>query len=260
MNRIPYFICIGTMRNKIDMVAPCIGSILRRAGFNVIGTEDDTVHALNVMRRISEIQNIDNRLYQVIGIDATIRTDKRAWINDNPIRPGSALRKELPSIGECGIRINVLNDIPISEQIEVIMEQHEQYENETRTLAAEVAHDIMNIYHYPYGRGNKRLRAIHNAKLILMGHTYREIASKEEYCKSTVANDVKRLQNINPELYIACMEAIGEQLKYRPMKAAYASWKSRERKKHEDTDKQCGIIGYSADIHILDDQITDTNS
>lgn len=144
LERIPYFVCIGTSRSTIDMVAPCIGTILDENNFEVIGTEDDNLHALNMWRKTKILDKLDKTRYQVIAIDAAV-SSKQVSVNTFPVQPGKAMKKILPKLGEISIHVSILYDLSPEEQLEHII-NNTGSEEETRRLANVIAHQIIKMY------------------------------------------------------------------------------------------------------------------
>ncbi|OMD19948.1 spore protease YyaC [Paenibacillus odorifer] len=62
------FACIGTDRSTGDSLGPLVGTYLERFGYEVVGTIDDPLHAVNLEERISEI----DKKKTVIAIDACL--------------------------------------------------------------------------------------------------------------------------------------------------------------------------------------------
>lgn len=145
LNRKPFFVCIGTSKNRVDMVAPCLGSILKSEGFDVIGTEEDNLHALNIRKRIKEIQDIDTTVYQVIAVDSTIGSNRIAILG-RPTKPGKSMGKDLPEIGEISICLNINNNLPREEQREKMLSDDPLCEMESRILARLMAEKVKKLY------------------------------------------------------------------------------------------------------------------
>lgn len=109
--RIPLFLCIGTMNNTLDSIAPRIGSMLSKMGYNVFGTEDDPLHGLNIETLYrQEICSYPRAIFQHIAIDASRLTednkDKDFVISKKSCKPGSGVGHKLPEIGEILIECN----------------------------------------------------------------------------------------------------------------------------------------------------------
>lgn len=101
-------VCIGTDRSTGDSLGPLVGTILqekRLKHIHVYGTIDDPVHAVNLQSTLDNISNQFRNPY-VIAVDASLgRLDSvgTVAVNDSPLKPGAALEKELPEVGECSI-------------------------------------------------------------------------------------------------------------------------------------------------------------
>lgn len=101
-------VCIGTDRSTGDALGPLIGTnLLKRnlSSFDVYGTLENPVHAINLNEQMDEI----NKKYQnpfIIGIDACLgRINSVGTISlaDGPVKPGAAVNKQLPPVGDIHI-------------------------------------------------------------------------------------------------------------------------------------------------------------
>ncbi|GAF66353.1 hypothetical protein BTS2_3253 [Bacillus sp. TS-2] len=98
-------VCIGTDRSTGDSLGPLIGSKLESAklkNFDVFGTLKDPVHAVNMKEKM-DIITIQYEEPFIIAIDACLGKMKNVGeitISDGPVRPGAAVKKDLPSIGD----------------------------------------------------------------------------------------------------------------------------------------------------------------
>ncbi|AEO93478.1 spore protease [Bacillus phage G] len=102
------FICIGTDRNTGDSLGPFVGTYLNAIGYtNVIGTIDEPLHALNLEEIV---QKIPKDKY-IIAIDSCVSQIEEllhsVTVKNTPVRPGSAVNKKLPSVGDVSILVNV---------------------------------------------------------------------------------------------------------------------------------------------------------
>ncbi|MDF2608440.1 MAG: hypothetical protein K0S34_2642 [Bacillales bacterium] len=101
-------VCIGTDRCTGDSLGPIIGTKLqeqRVSNFNIYGTLEDPVHALNLQETLDLINNSYDSPY-VIGIDACLGKKENigaVQINDGPVIPGAAVNKKLPPVGNMHI-------------------------------------------------------------------------------------------------------------------------------------------------------------
>ncbi|OMD19965.1 spore protease YyaC [Paenibacillus odorifer] len=62
------FACIGTDRSTGDSLGPMVGTYLARMGYEVVGTLDDPLHAVNLEERINQF----DKKKTVIAIDACL--------------------------------------------------------------------------------------------------------------------------------------------------------------------------------------------
>lgn len=101
-------VCIGSDRSTGDALGPLIGTQLKQyklTSFNVYGTLEEPVHAINLEDKMNEINNkYDNPF--IIGIDACLGRSTSVGIisiNDGPVKPGAAVNKKLPPVGNIHI-------------------------------------------------------------------------------------------------------------------------------------------------------------
>ena len=98
-------LCIGTDRSTGDALGPLIGTSLSKKALpklNVLGTLDQPVHATNLDEYIKYIQNSYYNPY-IVAIDACLgKMDSVGNITlaNGPLKPGAAVHKELPAVGE----------------------------------------------------------------------------------------------------------------------------------------------------------------
>ncbi|SDC47975.1 putative sporulation protein YyaC [Terribacillus halophilus] len=101
-------LCIGTDRSTGDALGPIIGSFLTEKPLNrlqVYGTLESPVHAVNLVERLQMITEKHPNAY-IIAIDACLgRTTSIGSIiaSPTPLRPGAALKKNLPAVGDAQI-------------------------------------------------------------------------------------------------------------------------------------------------------------
>ena len=105
-DREPFFICIGYPEHVYDSVAPRVGTMLKKAGYKVLGTMESPLHALNI-KESEQIINKYKSSFHVIALDAVITANNYLYrIKKEPCKPGAGVKKELPMIGESTIMIN----------------------------------------------------------------------------------------------------------------------------------------------------------
>lgn len=101
-------LCIGTDRSTGDSLGPLVGeklSFLIRNHFVLYGTLKTPIHAKNLNDTIEEINHTYRNPY-IIAIDAclgSIQNVGKIIIEDKPLRPGSAVNKNLPAVGDLSI-------------------------------------------------------------------------------------------------------------------------------------------------------------
>jgi len=121
-------ICIGTDKSTGDSLGPLVGYFLDKGLFlntnniHVYGTLEKPVHAKNLIQYINIIdEKFDNPF--IIAIDASLGMYNRVGfisVWDGPLKPGSAVNKELPLIGN----IHITGVVNISGFMEFILLQN----------------------------------------------------------------------------------------------------------------------------------------
>ena len=105
------FICIGTDRCIGDAVGPIVGHLLTKHNvpYAVYGTLEKPVHATNINTVLEKIKKKYPTSY-IIAIDACIGSELGTIkIEENSIKPGRGLGKDLPAIGDLSIKAIVSN-------------------------------------------------------------------------------------------------------------------------------------------------------
>lgn len=101
-------ICIGTDRSTGDALGPLVGSKLEQMNiqnFHVFGTLDEPIHALNLEDNIQNIQTSIPDSF-IIAIDACLGKSQSIGsitVGEGPSKPGAAMNKKLPAVGELHI-------------------------------------------------------------------------------------------------------------------------------------------------------------
>ena len=108
-NRPVIFLCIGTDRSTGDSLGPLIGYKIKGLSGNKIyiyGSLESPVHAKNLQEIITKIYKTFKNPF-LIAIDSSlgsVHNIGKVIIEDTPLVPGSALKKNLPSIGDICIK------------------------------------------------------------------------------------------------------------------------------------------------------------
>lgn len=98
------YVCIGTDRATGDCLGPLTGSKLKSylSSAYIYGTLEEPVHAVNLNDTLLHIkENFSNPL--IIAVDASLgNKDRIGYINirKGAIKPGTALKKDLPPVGD----------------------------------------------------------------------------------------------------------------------------------------------------------------
>lgn len=98
------FVCIGTDRATGDCLGPLVGTRLRslNSSMNVYGTLKDPAHATNLVQ-VMELIRCSHRHPLIVAVDACLgSSDRVGFINikKGSLKPGTALKKTLPEIGD----------------------------------------------------------------------------------------------------------------------------------------------------------------
>lgn len=107
-NREIVIICIGTDRSTGDCLGPLVGEKLKfliRGKVSLFGNLETPVHAKNLQETIDMINSKYKNPY-IIAIDAclgSIQNIGKIIVDNKPVRPGSAVNKNLPPIGDLSI-------------------------------------------------------------------------------------------------------------------------------------------------------------
>lgn len=133
--------CIGTDRSTGDSLGPLVGTYLseiKPKHMTVYGTLHEPVHGKNLETYIEKINSYHRNPF-VIAIDACL--GKRTSIGNlisikEPLKPGAALNKDLPMIGD----VNVTGVVNISGCMEYTVLQ-----NTRLSLVVDMAKQITNI-------------------------------------------------------------------------------------------------------------------
>lgn len=108
-NRPIIFLCIGTDRATGDSLGPLIGYKLkniRHKNFYIYGSLESPIHSINLESILDKINNNFINPF-IIGIDASlgnVQNIGKIFIEDLPLRPGLAVNKSLPQVGEMSIK------------------------------------------------------------------------------------------------------------------------------------------------------------
>lgn len=107
-NRPVITVCIGTDRSTGDSLGPLVGWLLQRklpANNFIYGTIDKPVHAANLLEVINELELTFRNPY-IIAVDACLgKLESVGCVNiaEGSLKPGAAVNKNLPAIGDLSI-------------------------------------------------------------------------------------------------------------------------------------------------------------
>lgn len=100
--------CVGTDRSTGDALGPFVGTYLKKRRLNqmtVYGTLQDPIHAINLKESIYHIKQSHQRPF-IIAVDASLGKKTsigQLVVKKGALKPGAALNKMLPSIGDLHI-------------------------------------------------------------------------------------------------------------------------------------------------------------
>lgn len=98
-------VCIGTDRSTGDSLGPLTGTFLqekRPRNLTIYGTVHDPVHATNLESYLEFIRDEHKNPF-IIAVDACLGRNTsigHITAQNGPVRPGAALAKSLPSVGD----------------------------------------------------------------------------------------------------------------------------------------------------------------
>lgn len=106
-NRKIIVLCIGTDRSTGDALGPLTGSKMHSINMypHVFGTLDDPVHATNLADMVAAIQSSFEKPY-IIAVDACLGKIENVGcvsLGLGPVKPGAAVKKDLPAVGDAYI-------------------------------------------------------------------------------------------------------------------------------------------------------------
>lgn len=102
------FLCIGSDRSTGDALGPLVGNNLKsfkNKRIYIYGSLYNPIHSQNLNNIINKIKNNFNNPY-IVAIDASLGSLKnvgKIFIQNKPLKPGLALNKDLPPVGELSI-------------------------------------------------------------------------------------------------------------------------------------------------------------
>lgn len=105
---VPVFFLVGANSSTGDALGPFVGWFLRRKGFcgPWLGELSDPVHAANIRERMNEVRwraAAYGREPFLIAVDAAVGRAGHITVNRGPLRPGAAMGKSLPAVGQVHI-------------------------------------------------------------------------------------------------------------------------------------------------------------
>lgn len=148
-------VCIGTDRSTGDCLGPLIGEKLIHKNlscFHVFGTLENPVHAVNLQETITAILHTFEDPF-VIGVDACLgKSSSVGFISlaNGPVKPGAAVNKDLPEIGN----INITGIVNVGGFMEYMVLQNTRLHLVMKM--ADIISDSIYIADKKYGRQTDR--------------------------------------------------------------------------------------------------------
>lgn len=142
--------CVGTDRSTGDSLGPLVGSQLSKYNipeFNIYGTLDEPVHAMNLKDKIAEIHNHFMNPY-IIAVDASLgqlSSIGHIQVGDGPLKPGSGVNKELPPVGN----IHITGIVNVSGFMEYFVLQNTRLSivmNMAEVISDSLYHSLQTLY------------------------------------------------------------------------------------------------------------------
>lgn len=103
------FCCIGSDRCTGDTLGPLTGSFLNKSisfPYEIVGTLENPLHALNLDATLQHLNHHATKPF-IIAIDACLGNENAVGhiaVQDGPILPGKAVKKQLPPIGDISVK------------------------------------------------------------------------------------------------------------------------------------------------------------
>lgn len=141
-------ICIGTDRSTGDSLGPLVGNFLQESfikNFHVYGTLDDPIHAVNLIDKLSYINERHPDSF-VIAVDACLGRMKNIGmikVLHGPLKPGAGVKKELPPVGN----IHITGIVNVSGYMEFFVLQNTRL-NLVMKMAKQIAAGIRLADYY----------------------------------------------------------------------------------------------------------------
>jgi len=166
-------LCIGTDRSTGDALGPLTGTRLRALGLPsscIYGTLDDPVHATNLKEVLTIIQKQHTNPL-LIPVDACLGKMDRVGnlnIRCGSLSPGTAVKKDLPAVGE----FHISGNVNVSGFLE-----HMVLQNTRLSLVMNMADVISRaVFFALYHRTNPNLRHLEPSNPYLTGYTLNQVS------------------------------------------------------------------------------------
>ncbi|ASK61777.1 spore protease YyaC [Virgibacillus phasianinus] len=147
-------VCIGTDRSTGDSLGPLTGSLLtnhKPRHLTIYGTIHDPVHATNLDTFIKRIHNVHRNPY-IIAVDACLGKSASVGniiLGSGALKPGAALNKTLPQIGDIHLTgvVNISGFMEFSilqnTRLSVVIDMAKQLANLLITIDNKLQHSFI---------------------------------------------------------------------------------------------------------------------
>lgn len=165
------FACIGTDRSTGDSLGPLVGTALSKLGLTVIGTLHEPLHALNIHENIERVK-VEYPNHFIVAIDACLSKSERiglVTIKSGPLKPGAAVNKDLPLIGDVSIK-GIVN---VSGYME-----HQVLQSTRLSMVMDMAEEIAGMCEHVMKKrkfSDVAVSEVASASILKGGETVREI-------------------------------------------------------------------------------------
>lgn len=146
-------VCIGTDRSTGDSLGPLTGTFLQEnkpKNLTVYGTIHEPVHATNLESYIEIIHNQHRNPY-IIAVDACLGNSSSVGnivLSDGPLKPGAALNKSLPEVGDINLTgiVNISGFMEFSilqnTRLSIVVDMAKQLANLLTVIDSRLQHSI----------------------------------------------------------------------------------------------------------------------
>ncbi|NBI29196.1 spore protease YyaC [Chengkuizengella marina] len=149
-------LCIGSDRSTGDSLGPLVGyhlSQFNNCTFDIYGTLEEPVHAVNLNDKLSDIKNKYHNPF-IIAVDACLgklTSVGYIQVGSGPLKPGAGVNKSLPSVGN----IHVTGIVNVSGFMEYFVLQNTRLNlvvEMSKIIAHSIQYSTQYLEHQSYNR------------------------------------------------------------------------------------------------------------